>query len=75
MKRRDFNRLVVGAGVSPIFAGPSLAQMSAEEIRTAPSKAAAPTIIIKNSPRLILPVGQISKSLSSPFRKNIPIHF
>jgi hypothetical protein len=25
--------------------------------------------------RLILPVGQISKSLSSPIRKNIPIHF
>ena len=32
MKRRDFNRLVLGAGVSPIFAKSSLAQMSAEEI-------------------------------------------
>ena len=40
MKRRDFNRLVVGAGVSPIFAKSSLAQMSAEELKTAPSKAA-----------------------------------
>jgi hypothetical protein len=51
MKRRDFNRLVVGAGISPILARPSLAQMSAEELPTAPSKPAAPTIIIKNSPR------------------------
>ena len=34
MKRRDFNRLVLGAGVSPIFAKPSLAQMSAEELQT-----------------------------------------
>ena len=39
MKRRDFNRLVVGAGISPLFVKPSLAQMSAEEIQTAPSKA------------------------------------
>ena len=51
MKRRDFNRLVLGAGVSPILAKPSLAQMSAEELQTTPSKAAAPSIVIKNSPR------------------------
>ena len=51
MKRRDFNRLVLGAGVSPIIAKPSLAQMSAEELQTTPSKAVAPSIIIKNSPR------------------------
>jgi hypothetical protein len=49
MKRRDFNRLVLSAGVSPILAKPSLAQMSAEELT--PSKAVAPSIIIKNSPR------------------------
>ena len=52
MKRRDFNRLVLaGAGISPIFARSSLAQMSAEELQTTPPKAATPSIIIKNSPR------------------------
>jgi hypothetical protein len=52
MKRRDFNRLVLaGAGISPFLARPSLAQMSAEELQSAPPKAATPTIIIKNSPR------------------------
>ena len=51
MKRRDFNRLVLGAGVSPILAESSLAQMSGEELQTTPSKAVAPSIIIKNSPR------------------------
>ena len=51
MKRRDFNQLVLGAGVSPIFPKSSLAQMSAEELRTTPSKAVAPSAIIKNSPR------------------------
>ncbi|MFY9838360.1 MAG: hypothetical protein WAK55_18200 [Xanthobacteraceae bacterium] len=51
MKRRDFNRLVLGAGGSSILAKSSLAQMSADELQTTPSKAGAPSIIIKNSPR------------------------
>src|ERR1700733_12045944 len=51
MKRRDFNRLALGAGVSPILATPLLAQMSSEELQTPPSKSIAPSIIIKNSPR------------------------
>ena len=51
MKRRDFNRIVLGAGISPIFAKSSFAQMSPEELPRAPAKAAAPTIVIKNSPR------------------------
>ncbi|MGA9009600.1 MAG: hypothetical protein WB495_22630, partial [Xanthobacteraceae bacterium] len=51
MKRRDFNRIVLGAGVSPVFAKSSLAQMSPEELPTKSSKVAAPNIIIKNSPR------------------------
>jgi hypothetical protein len=51
MKRRDFNRLVLGAGVSPILAKSSLAQMSSEESQATPSKAVAPSIIINNSPR------------------------
>src|ERR1700730_13025330 len=51
MKRREFNRLVLRAGARPILAKSSLAQMSAEEVQTTPSKAVAPSIIIKNSPR------------------------
>ena len=51
MKRRDFNRLVLGAGASPFFAKSSFAQMSPEELQTKPSKPAAPSIVIKNSPR------------------------
>ena len=51
MKRRDFNRLMLGAGVTPILSKSSLAQMSAEELQTAPPKPVAPSIIIKNSPR------------------------
>ena len=51
MKRRDFNRLVLGAGVSPVLAKSSLAQMSGEELQTTPSTAVAPSVIIKNSPR------------------------
>ena len=51
MKRRDFNRIVLGAGISPIFAKSSLAQMSPEELQKTPAKASAPSIVIKNSPR------------------------
>jgi hypothetical protein len=52
MKRRDFNHLVLAsAGLSPILARSSFAQMSAEELQTTPPKAATPSIIIKNSPR------------------------
>jgi hypothetical protein len=50
MKRRDFNRLALSAGLSPIVAKPTLAQMSAEELKSRP-RAAARNIIIKNSPR------------------------
>ena len=51
MKRRDFNRLALGVGVSPVLATPLLAQMSSEELQAPPSKSVAPSIIIKNSPR------------------------
>lgn len=51
MKRRDFNRLLIGAGVAPSFATSSFAQMSAEEVEGVPAKAATPSVIIKNSPR------------------------
>jgi hypothetical protein len=51
MTRRVFNRIVLGAGVSPIFAKSSFAQKTAEELQSKPAKPSAPTIIIKNSPR------------------------
>jgi hypothetical protein len=51
MKRRDFNQLVFGAGASAAFSKSSVAQMSVEELQNQPAKAAAPSIIIKNSPR------------------------
>jgi hypothetical protein len=51
MKRRAFNRIVLGAGASSIFAKSSFARKSAEELQSTPAKPAAPAIIIKNSPR------------------------
>jgi hypothetical protein len=51
MERRDFNRLLLGAGVTPFLAKPSLAQMSPEEWHSPPAKPTGPNIIIKNSPR------------------------
>jgi hypothetical protein len=51
MNRRVFNRTVLGAGVGPFSAKSSFAQMAAEDLQSTPAKAAAPTIIIKNSPR------------------------
>jgi hypothetical protein len=50
MKRRDFNRLALSAGLSPIVTKPTLAQMSAEELKGRPPTAGR-NIIIKNSPR------------------------
>jgi hypothetical protein len=51
MKRRDFNRLLLGAGTTPFLANSSLAQMMPEEWHSPPVKPGAPSIIIKNSPR------------------------
>ena len=51
MKRRDFNRIALGAGVSPLLAKPVFAQMSPEESHSPPAQPAAPSIVIKNSPR------------------------
>ena len=49
MKRRDFNQLVLGAGVSAILVKPTLAQMSVDETKNrAPG---SPAVVIKNSPR------------------------
>ena len=68
MKRRDFNRLVLGAGVSPFVAKSSFAQMSSEELQTAPSEAVAPSIIIKNSPRTYNQINVPRKyTAASPF--------
>jgi hypothetical protein len=49
MKRREFNRLALSAGLSPIVTKPTLAQMSPEELKNRPPPAVQN--IIKNSPR------------------------
>ena len=51
MKRRDFNRLVLGAGLAPSLRNRRSHRCSGEELQTTPSKAVAPSIIIENSPR------------------------
>src|SRR5277367_6638318 len=51
MRRRDFNRLLIGAGASPALATSSFAQMAPEEVESVPRKAATPSIVVKNSPR------------------------
>src|SRR3954451_22144415 len=50
MKRRDFNRMALGVGLSPLLANQTLAQRS----EAPPSSTAPPqkfNIVIKNSPR------------------------
>ena len=51
MRRRDFTRLGLATGLSPIVAKPTLAQMSADELKREPQAWMAPTVIVKNSPR------------------------
>jgi hypothetical protein len=70
MKRRDFNRLALSAGLSPIVTKPTLAQMSAEELKSR-SPAAARIIIIKNSPRTYNQVNVPRKYVSGQRRFSI----
>src|SRR3954447_10982006 len=51
MNRRDFTRLGLAMGLTPVAAKPTLEQMSAEELKGAPQAWMAPNIIVKNSPR------------------------
>ena len=51
MKRRDFNRLALGLGVSPLLTKPTLAQMSAEETKSTFAAPSSQNIIVRNSPR------------------------
>src|SRR6478752_8287525 len=51
VKRRDFNRIALGASLSPLLTGPVLAQMSAGEIPKAARTSTSQNVIIKNSPR------------------------
>src|SRR6185437_6800712 len=48
MNRRDLARLGLGIGFLPVSAGPTL---SAEDLKPAPQPPAAPSIIMRNSPR------------------------
>ena len=70
MKRRDFNRLALSAGLSSIVTKPTLAQMSAEELKNRPP-AAARNIIIKNSPRTYNQVNVPRKYVSGQRRFSI----
>jgi len=70
MKRRDFNRLAVSAGLSSIVTKPTLAQMSAEELKNRPP-AAARNIIIRNSPRTYNQVNVPRKYVSGQRRFSI----
>src|SRR3954454_17469363 len=51
MRRRDFTRLGLAVGLTPMVAKPTLAQMSVEELKKAPQAWMSPTVIVKNSPR------------------------
>ena len=53
MKRRDFNRLALAAGLGSVIAEPTLAQMSTEEIQRLPPPPTSQnqSKITKNSPR------------------------
>jgi len=51
MKRRDFNRLALAAGLGSVIAEPALAQMSTDEIRRSPPPSTSQSAITKNSPR------------------------
>ena len=53
MNRRDFTRLGLAMWLTPVAAQPTLAQMSAEELKKAPQAWMSPTVIVKNrnSPR------------------------
>jgi hypothetical protein len=70
MKRRDFNRLALSAGLSSIVTKPTLAQMSAEELKSK-LPAAARNVIIKNSPRTYNQVNVPRKYLSGQRRFSI----
>ena len=56
MKRREFNRLALGAGVSPLLASRAFAQ-GPEQSKAAPAEAPPNKInvVIKNTPRTIIP--------------------
>src|SRR5690349_21205094 len=51
MKRRDFNRMALGAGVSPLLASPTLAQWYEGPSAPAPEPPKKFNIVVKNSPR------------------------
>src|SRR5437868_1074998 len=51
LKRRDFHRLSLGMGLSPVLAGSAFAQMSTEEVDTPSSPQKPQRTIVANSPR------------------------
>ena len=73
MKRRDFHRLSLGLGFSPIFAAPVLAQMSTKEVDTPAASQKPQRTIVTNSPRTYNQVNQPRKYVSG--RKRFSIYW
>ena len=51
MKRRDFNRIALGMGLSPLLANSALAQATAQTKGAPPTPPQNFNIVIKNTPR------------------------
>ena len=51
MKRRDFNRIALGMGLSPLLANSALAQATTQTKGASPTPPQNFNIVIKNTPR------------------------
>ena len=72
LKRRDFHRLSLGMGLSPLLTKSALAQMSTEEVKT-PDSSEKPQTIVTNSPRSYNHVNQPRKYVAG--RKRFSIYW
>jgi hypothetical protein len=73
LKRRDFHRLSLGIGLSPVLAGSAFAQMSTEEVDTPSSPQKPQRTIVANSPRTYNQINQPRKYVAG--RKRFSIYW
>ena len=73
LKRRDFHRLSLGMGLSPVLAGSAFAQMSTEEVDTPSSPQKPQRTIVANSPRTYNQINQPRKYVAG--RKRFSIYW
>ena len=73
MKRRDFHRLSLGMGLSPVLAGSAFAQMSTEEVDTPSLPQKPQRTIVANSPRIYNQINQPRKYVAG--RKRFSIYW